>query len=84
MALVLVAMEYSESEMDDPPLRMVPSPSEDELAYDDADDVRTLLLIMETLLPDRERVIFRSGSNWQCSMFNESAGASFATEVGND
>ena len=59
MALVLVAMEYSEREMDDPPLR-----SEAELADDDADDVRTLLqllLIMETLLPDRERVIFISG-----------------------
>lgn len=83
MALVLVAMEYSESEMDDPPLRMAPSPSE-ELAYDDADDVRTLLLIMETLLPDRERVIFRSGSNGQCSMFKESVVASFATEDGND
>ncbi len=54
MALVLVAMEYSENEMDDPPLRKAPNPSEDELA----DDVRTLLLIMETSLPDRERVIF--------------------------
>jgi len=44
--------------MDDPPERKVPNPS-DELADDDIDEERTLtlLLIMEALLPDRERVI---------------------------
>lgn len=51
-----VAREYSESEMDEPPERKVPNPS-DELADDDIDEERTLLLIMEALLPDRERVI---------------------------
>ena len=53
-----VAREYSESDMDDPPERKVPNPS-DELADDDIDEERTLtlLLIMEALLPDRERVI---------------------------
>lgn len=50
------AREYSESEMDEPPERKVPNPS-DELADDDIDEERTLLLIMEALLPDRERVI---------------------------
>lgn len=58
---MIVDTEYSESEMDDPPVRKdAPNPS-DELADDAKDMERPLLLppplIMDTLLPDRERVI---------------------------
>lgn len=44
--------------MDDPPLRLRKPPNPNEGLADDDDDLRTLLLlIMETLLPDRERGI---------------------------
>ena len=63
---MIVDNEYSESEMDDPPVRKdAPNnnPSDDDELADDAKDMeRPLLLlppplIMDTLLPDRERVI---------------------------
>ena len=55
-----MGMEYSESD-DDPPWRKASNPPSVEHADADADveveDERTLLVVMETLLPDRDRVM---------------------------
>ena len=53
-----MGMEYSESD-DDPPWRKASNPPSVEHADADVEveDERTLLVVMETLLPDRARVM---------------------------